>query len=357
VPKGVPIPYRALASFTSWLLESQGFVPRGETFLNQAPFSFDLSVMDLYGSLLTSGTLFSITRDEIADPRRLFARLDGSGVSVWVSTPSFARFCLAEPRFRQAMLPRLRRFLFCGETLPVAVARELIHRFPDAEVWNTYGPTETTVAITGLRVDAGMAAADGPLPVGWPFPGVELSIRDPADPGRIREPGEIGEIVIAGRQVARGYLSASLPPDNGAVGPFFDLADGGPAYRTGDLGKIDPATGLLFWDGRIDRQIKLHGYRIELEEVEAQLRAVPGIVDAAVLVVERGGRPDHLVAFAVPAAWSDLPTDERSLTSLIREALAAQLPSYALPRFVRTVPTPSLTTNGKLDRRALSERL
>jgi D-alanine--poly(phosphoribitol) ligase subunit 1 len=356
VPKGVPIPYRALTSFTNWLLESQRFLPRGETFLNQAPFSFDLSVMDLYGSLLSGGTLFCITRDEIGDPRRLFARLDGSPISVWVSTPSFARFCLAEPRFRQTMLPALRRFLFCGETLPAAVARELIRRFPNAEVWNTYGPTETTVAITGLRIDEAQAAADAALPVGWPFPNVEVLICDPVNPHRSLPNGETGEIVIAGQQVAHDYLFAS-PPVEGPVGPFFDLTDGRRAYRTGDLGRIDPTTGLLYWDGRIDRQIKLHGYRIELEEIEAQLRAVAGIVDAAVLVVERGGHPEHLVAFVVPEFGSDLPTDELGLTALVRTALAQHLPAYSLPRIVRPIPQPPLTTNGKLDRRALSEQL
>jgi D-alanine--poly(phosphoribitol) ligase subunit 1 len=357
VPKGVPIPYRALASFTSWLLESQRLVPRAETFLNQAPFSFDLSVMDLYGSLLSGGTLFCVTRDEIANPRLLFARLDGSPITAWVSTPSFVRFCLAEPRFRQTMLPSLRRFLFCGETLPPAIARELLRRFPAAEVWNTYGPTETTVAVTGLRIAATLATSDEPLPVGWPFPGIEVLIADPANPRAARPLGELGEIVIVGQQVARDYLLVSPPSDADRIGPFFDLTDGRRAYRTGDLGRIDPETRLLFWHGRIDRQIKLHGYRIELEEIEAQLCAIPGIVDAAVLVVERGGQPDHLVAFAVPAVGGDLPLDEQALTALVRPALAAHLPSYALPRFVRPIPLPPLTTNGKLDRRALSERL
>ncbi len=357
VPKGVPIPYRALTHFADWLLASQGFVPSGEVFLNQAPFSFDLSVMDLYGSLLSGGTLFCITRDEIGDPRRLFSRLPGSQLTVWVSTPSFARFCLAEPRFGDAMLPNLRHFLFCGETLPPAVARELIRRFPRAEVWNTYGPTETTVAVTGVRIDAAMAASDAPLSVGLPFPGIDVWVADGANPGQPLPPGTSGEIVIAGSQVALGHLLAKPVDDEERVDPFFVLADGRRAYRTGDLGRFDPSTGLLYWEGRIDRQIKLHGYRLELEEIESQLRTVPGIVDAAVLVVNRGGRADHLVAFAVPDVGSNLPTDELALTKLARAALAESLPDYALPRIVRLLPTPPLTTNGKLDRQALSERL
>src|SRR5262249_31481178 len=115
-PKGVPVPYRALAHFAGWLLQVHGLVPTRETFLNQAPFGFVLSVMALSGGLLTGGTLFCLEREDVADPRRLFSRLASAGLTVWVSTPSFARFCLAEPGFDRTMLPDLRLFLFCGET-------------------------------------------------------------------------------------------------------------------------------------------------------------------------------------------------------------------------------------------------
>jgi D-alanine--poly(phosphoribitol) ligase subunit 1 len=321
-PKGVQIPRRALDHFVGWLCASQGFAPGAEVFLNQAPFHFDLSVMDLYGALRTGGTIFALERQEIADPRRLFARLDGAPVTVWVSTPSFARLCLAEPRFGSGMLPRLRRFLFCGETLSADLARALFARFPGAEVWNTYGPTETTVAVTLVRITPDMA---DPLPIGRPAPGMEVWV------------GEGGELTVAGPQVGLGYLGA-------AQGGYFRLPDGRPAYRTGDLGHVGE-DGLLYCDGRIDRQIKLHGYRLEPEEIEAHLRDLPGVADAAVVAAPRGGRPDHLVAFVVSAV------DPAEL----RAALARRLPAYALPRFIRPVAALPLTLNGKLDRRALED--
>src|SRR5881296_1379019 len=152
-PKGVIITLACLEHFIAWMLAEQRFTELGEVFLNQAPFSFDLSVMDLYCCLATAGSLFSISRDLLANPKMLYRALASSGVTAWVSTPSFAQMCLVEEKFTQAMLPRIRRFLFCGETLGTRTAVRLLDRFPQAQVWNTYGPTETTVATSSVRID------------------------------------------------------------------------------------------------------------------------------------------------------------------------------------------------------------
>src|SRR5581483_10347676 len=335
VPKGVAVPHRALEHFTDWLLALCPYVPGGETFLNQAPFGFDLSVMELYGALLTGGTLFMLDREETADPRRLFQRLDGAPLTTWVSTPSFARLCLAERRFGRSMLPALRRFLFCGEPLAGAVAGELLARFPSATVWNLYGPTETTVAVTAVEITPALAGSGRPLPVGRAAPGIDIWVADRDEATRPVPDGERGEIVIAGPQVA-GYL------DTTDAGPFITLRDGRRAYRTGDLGFVDPADGSLFCAGRLDRQIKLRGHRLELEEIEAHLRAVEGVTDAAVVAVERDAAPDHLVAFVV-----GLSGDGADLTARVRATLAASLPDYALPRRVRRVAALPVTAHGK----------
>ena len=128
-PKGVIITLASLEHFITWMLAEQRFTELGEVFLNQAPFSFDLSVMDLYCSLATGGTLFSISRDLVANPKELYRALTSSGLTTWVSTPSFAQMCLVEDKFSDAMLPRVRRFLFCGETLPPQTAAQLLKRF------------------------------------------------------------------------------------------------------------------------------------------------------------------------------------------------------------------------------------
>ena len=124
-PKGVVITLQCLTTFLDWMLAEQELVEAGETFLNQAPFSFDLSVMDLYLSLATAGTLFSIGKEEIINLKKLYSALGQSAITSWVSTPTFAQMCLVERRFVQAMLPQLRRFLFCGETLTPETASQL----------------------------------------------------------------------------------------------------------------------------------------------------------------------------------------------------------------------------------------
>ena len=206
-PKGVVITLSNLSAFTNWMRAEHAFADQAETFLNQAPFSFDLSVMDLYLSLVTGGTLFSVTKDEIANLKQLYANLARSKISTWVSTPSFAQMCLVEPSFNTGMLPALRRFLFCGEILAPETALQLLRRFPGAEVWNTYGPTEATVATTSIRVDEAILARFSPLPVGRAMPGTRVFIQ--AENGDRASEGERGEIVIAGPNVSPGYSESA----------------------------------------------------------------------------------------------------------------------------------------------------
>lgn len=346
-PKGVRITAGCLQTFLDWLCGEQQFREGGETFLNQAPFSFDLSVMDLYGSLVTGGTLYSVTRGEIAQFRALFQALNQSEATVWVSTPSFAQVCLLEKTFDAGRLPGMRKFLFCGETLRPGAARQLLERFPAAEVWNTYGPTEATVAVTSVRVTTEMLESDGPLPVGWPMPAATIEIHD--ETGRALSPGEHGEIVIAGPSVSTGYEGR---PDL-TEAAFFTLG-GRRAYRTGDTGHFNDA-GLLYCHGRRDGQIKLHGYRVELADIESNLLSLPGVHEAVVLPVERNGAPQWLDAYVVLAAGIPPAGAETGMAARLREALMGRLPGYMLPRSIRFAAALPLTANGKVDRRRLAE--
>ena len=295
----------------------------------------------------TSGTLYSITRGEIANFKALFQSLNDSRVTVWVSTPSFAQVCLLEKTFATGRLPGMRKFLFCGETLNPGTARQLLARFPGAEVWNTYGPTEATVAATSVRLDRELAAQNGPLPVGYPMPTGVIEIHD--EQGQTQPVGESGEIIIAGPNVSPGYIGQ---PDLNAAA--FFMVRGQRAYRTGDIGHFDER-GLLHFHGRRDGQIKLHGYRIELADIESNLLALPDVREAVVMPVERNGAPQWLDAYltlttSVPPTGTEISTAFR-----LREILTSKLPGYMLPRSIHFVSTLPLTANGKVDRRRLAE--
>ncbi len=345
-PKGVVITLANLEHFVAWMLAEQRFAAPGETFLNQAPFSFDLSVMDLYASLATGGTLFSITKDHVANLKALYEAFRVSALTTWVSTPSFAQMCLIERTFAQPMLPHLRRFLFCGETLAPETASQLLERFPQAEVWNTYGPTEATVATTSVRITREVLAKWSPLPVGAAMPGTRVVIL--GENGERVSDGERGEIVIAGANVSPGYLGR----DDLTAKAFFDL-DGARAYRTGDWGR--ERAGQIFFEGRRDSQVKVNGYRIELGDLEANLRALPEIADAVVLPVEKHGRIDALAAVVVLAV--EKSGSDFAFTAQLKTRLGERLPAYMIPRKFLYVDAFPLTANGKADRRKLAELL
>jgi D-alanine--poly(phosphoribitol) ligase subunit 1 len=344
-PKGVVITRSCLSSFLEWMLAAHHF-DEDETFLNQVSYSFDVSVMDTYTGLLSGGMVLSVTTDDINNPKRLYQLLMDSGVTTWVSTPSFVSMCLAERTFAASMLPRLRRVLLCGETLPPEVAGQLLDRFPNAEVWNTYGPTEATVATTSIRIDRELLARYSHLPVGSPMPGTRIVVVDASD--RSVKPGERGEIVIAGPNVSPGYVGEPAL----SARAFFEL-DGMRAYRTGDWGYYQD--GLLFCEGRMDDQVKLHGYRIELGDVETNVRSIPGVRDVVVLPVLKENRPDSLAAFVI---LSERPqVSDFEMSRRLRAHLAERLPAYMLPRKFFFLDTFPMTANGKADRRCLAARL
>ena len=345
-PKGVVITHGCLSHFLKWMTEEQRFSDLAETFLNQAPFSFDLSVMDLYCSLTTGGTLLSIGRDLVAQPRLLYRAFAESSLTTWVSTPSFAQFCLAERTFDQKMLPGLQRFLFCGETLARDTAVRLREQFPNAEIWNTYGPTEATVATTSIQITDAILNRYRTLPVGRPMPGTDVFVAD--EQGQALPPGTSGQIIIAGPNVSPGYINAP-----GLTNRSFYRRGVHRAYRTGDWGCC--SNDMLFFEGRIDRQTKINGYRIELEDIESNLRDIDGVRDAAVVPVQKNEKTISLTAFVILDEFQT--AEATALTSQLRKSLNDRVPSYMMPRRIVLVDAFPLTANGKTDRRQLTAML
>lgn len=348
-PKGVQITRSCLDHFISWAVTLGNGAAEDAcyTFINQAPFSFDLSVMDLYLALYTGGTLWALDKRIQSDMKLLLDSLRSSNADVWVSTPSFADVCLSDKQFSQELLPKLKQFLFCGETLTNRTVSRLKQAFPNAEIVNTYGPTESTVAVTEITINPEVNERYQPLPVGKEKEGTWILIWD--QNGCPVLEGEKGEIVIAGDTVSAGYWKNEKLTEE-KFGIIEIEGKSRRFYRTGDQGyKKD---GLLFYSGRMDRQIKLHGYRIEIDDIENNLMRLPDVRQAAVLPVYRDGKVRSLTAYVSVRKKKE---DEFTASQEIRFLLAQYLPNYMIPKKIIFLDQFPMTNNGKADRKALEE--
>ena len=227
----------------------------------------------------------------------------------------------------------LKQFFFCGEILPHKTAKVLVERFPNSMIYNTYGPTEATVAVTSIQITEEILNQYNPLPVGVARPGTKLFAT------------EEGELVIEGQSVSLGYLK-----NEEKTAAVFNFEDGVRTYHTGDKAKIED--GLWFIQGRIDFQIKLNGYRMELEEIETQLRQSKHVREAVVVPVYKNGKVVHLIGAVVP---TESVEDNLAMTTQIKHELKSRLPEYMIPRKFEWMERLPLTLNGKLDRKKIAE--
>jgi amino acid adenylation domain-containing protein len=336
-PRGVRVTHGNLDAFLDAALARYELGP-GDRFTQFFELVFDLAGFDLFAAWSVGGTVVVPDRTGMLLPGRFAA---DAGITVWFSVPSTAALAWRQHALDPGALPGLRYGLFCGEALPADLTAAFAQAAPSAAIDNLYGPTEVTLACTVYRWHAGSPAEceSGVVPIGAPLPG--STARVSGDDGRAVAPGEVGELWMAGPQVTPGYLDDPATTDRA-----FVHADGQRWYRTGDRVRR-PVSGPMTYLGRADSQVQVNGYRVEVGEVEAALRAVVSGAHAAVVPFPPGvGRCDALIAFVAG------DHDPRA----VRRALAERLPYYMVPREVRVLDALPLTPNGKIDRRALSAR-
>lgn len=347
-PKGVQMPSRCVDAFMDYFTGLFPVREDGVSF-NRVPYTFDVSLFDIIAGLARGYTLFALESEDEQSMRATFDALAASGLTTWISTPSFIEMCLADPAFNEELLPRLDNVILCGEVFRNATALKLIERFPSARILNTYGPTETQ-AVTDIVVDEALATEVNPLPVGYLGGAMAAIVRDP-ETGETLPCGEVGEIYLAGDTVSAGYWAR--PDLTEAVFSEIEGEDGAPVrcYKTGDKGYLD-GEGRLFCLGRLDFQVKLNGFRVELADVEQALVRVPAVGEAVVLAAERDGKVSHLVAhvrLADPAVPGDFATSRA-----IKAALKELVPEYMVPKKIVYHDEFALNVNGKIDRKALA---
>lgn len=359
-PKGVQISTYNLDSFSEWISPVLGIDGSEMVVLDQPSYSFDLSVSTLYPGIIFGATLFSIPNSLILDFKKLYAELKKSNIKVWVSTPSFANMCLNDETFSQELLPELETMLFIGEVLPVPVAKELLDRFPRIKIINGYGPTEATVGISQVSINREHINANKSLPVGIPMPNSVIKIVN--DEMEEVPKGEKGEIVIVGPSVSKGYYkNPEITNKSFYVEGESIFKEKSPAsaldeklrlraYKTGDLGSIDDDGNIRFF-GRKDFQIKLNGYRIEIEDIENNLRKINEISSAVVLPINKNGEVSHLKAIVVLKKGKN--ESKLKKTVEIKRELSKLIPKYMIPRSFDFIDEMPLNTNGKIDRKKL----
>ncbi|MDB5370315.1 MAG: non-ribosomal peptide synthetase, partial [Roseomonas sp.] len=333
-PKGVRIAHRNLAAFAPVLRETFA-LDESDTVVALTTISFDISLLELVCPL-AHGMAVTIAGDEdCADPVATLDWLRDSGATVLQATPSRLALLLRDG----GRLGALRHILVGGERLPPGLAASLrALRHADGTplaVTNVYGPTETTIWSTAEPI------GDTPPGIGWALPGEAVLILSPL--GEEQPVGIPGEIAITGTGVGQGYLAQpALTTER-----FAARADGTPCYRTGDRG-MRRGDGGIDYLGRIDDQVKLHGFRIEPGEIEAALRAHPALRAAAVAVRTLRGQPE-LVGYVVAPG---LPVPGAGEAAL-RAHLLARLPRHMVPAYFMALPELPLLPSGKLDRKAL----
>jgi amino acid adenylation domain-containing protein len=339
-PKGVVVPHRAVVR----LVTEAAYCPIGadDRVASLSNPAFDATTFEVWAPLAVGGAVVEIPSPVDLAIDEWVAALDDLSITTMFLTTSLFHSIARE---RPSAFRNLKHLVVGGEQLDADMVRRVLDADPPGRIVNGYGPTETTTFAAAFECDADVMRNVSRTPIGFPLQNTALHVLD--DDLLAVPPGETGELCIGGPGVALGYLGRpELTAERFVVAP----GPGEKVYRTGDLVRQLPS-GALEVVGRKDRQIKLRGFRIELEEIE-QVVSATGLVDAVFVEKVGEGPAATLVGFILPTA-----ADEEELPALLRERLAERLPDYMIPaRWVELSKVP-LGPTGKADRNALLELL
>jgi D-alanine--poly(phosphoribitol) ligase subunit 1 len=335
VPKGVMITLGSVAQFLDAMRPRFCPVPT-DRISQTSELTFDVSVFEMFSAWGAGASVHVVPADQLMAPARFIA---DQKLTVWSSVPSIAAFMRRMKMLKPGAFPSLRYSVFAGEALSYSLAEAWQTAAPSSVVENLYGPTEATVYCLGATAGPDFPPTPGrnTVPSGLPLPGLEAAILDESLAFLPR--GREGQLAISGGQLAQGYYGE---PE--LTQQRFPVIGGKTWYLTGDLACQDER-GIFHHLGRIDHQVKILGQRVELEEVEAHLRAVSGSDNvAAVAWPMQDGVAAGIVAFTSGVA---APSEQ------LREAVCRLVPPYMVPRRIIKLDSLPLGSSCKIDRRAL----
>src|SRR6266700_1721305 len=338
-PKGVAISHRALSNYLDWC-EQNYHLGKGHGVIVHSPIGFDLTVTTLLAPLCVGQKLVLLQGEDPATELAHLLRKDAQFTLIKV-TPAHLQVLsqLLDPK---ELSGAVHTVIIDGEALFTHHVEPWRAHVPPVRLINEYGPTEATVGCSIYEIDSHLAAA-GPIPIGHPIANAMLYVLDSEmQPVPFQS---TGELYIGGAGLARGYLGQVELTAARFVPNPFSTSPGERLYKTGDLARYD-ADGTLCFLGRNDNQIKLRGYRIELAEIEQTLRQHPSVIDAAVIVKERGEQK-QLLACVAAAKGKEPASDD------LHNFLSSKLPEYMIPSQIVVLDQLPLTFHGKVDKRAL----
>ena len=342
-PKGVMIEHHSVINRLQWM-QSAYPLTENDVLLQKTPYTFDVSVWELFWWFFAGARLSLLPPDGEKDPAMLVDRVARHGVTRMHFVPSMLSVFLDYLAARGTVdsLSSLTQVICSGEALMPAQVAAFHTILSGRRLSNLYGPTEATVDVSFFECMADRPT-DQPVPIGQPIANHRLYILSRS--GRLQPIGVGGELCIAGVGLARGYLNREAL----TAEKFIDnpLNPGERLYRTGDLARWR-ADGNIEYLGRIDHQVKVRGYRIELSEIEVWLQQQAEVTEATVLAIKDDRNESTLCAFVTTSEALDVET--------LKNRLRATLPDYMVPAHIVVMDAMPLTANGKLDRRALMQQ-
>ena len=336
-PKGVQITQNSILSFLEWSIKDFGF-SSGDVFMNQAPFTFDVSLCDILNAFSFGGTLVLMSTEIVKNQSAFFSRLIRYKCNIWTSTPSFAYLFLRNPDFNGEHIPSIKIFLFMGEDLPSRTCSLLKNTFMNARIFNAYGPTEATIVTTLIEITTAIINQYPFLPIGYPKPESKILI------DKMQPDDKEGELIIVGDHVSIGYLKN----DDYNKQKFF-VFEGKRAFKTGDIAYYE--NDLLFCLGRNDDQVKMHGFRIELNEISHVICKNDLISDAITVALKRNNEVKKIISFVI----SKSITDKDKISKQLLPFLEKTLPYYMIPGDIVLVSEFPYSVSHKVDKNKLIE--
>jgi amino acid adenylation domain-containing protein len=337
-PKGVMVSHANVTHYVDYV--SKRYCYSCNDRLSQTfDLTFDLSAHDMFVGWQNGACVCCLSQKQLIKPG---AFINDLKLTAWFSVPSTAVFMRRLGVLKPDMYPDLRLTLFCGEALPVEIARDWALAAPNSIIENIYGPTELTIACTTYRWDSAVSPVEsehGVVPIGEPFDGMVALIVD--EQLHEVENGVDGELLMTGPQLSQGYWN-----DEGKTKRAFISVPGRNSiyYRTGDRVRRLASDKPLTYLGRLDNQVKVLGHRVELGEVEAVARKLSGLDAVVAIAGPNMTNADGIELF--------LEVDQFDIEPLLKQ-MKQELPYYMIPRKIRTLSRLPLNPNGKYDRVAL----